>query len=195
MFRLGKPWKYLTGEEGNPARSISRWTLDIPTFEIFRSSIRDISNVGMSSVQREMHLAGYAGNIFALTSSMKPHPTKADLLEDRLINFAAKILLLAPETSRTTHARHIASQMTRSATAAAANYAEARGAESRADFVHKLRIVLKELNETTVWLELIHRTGLLPAERIAQVISENRELCRIICASVKAIRASDRQES
>ena len=49
----------------------------------------------------------------------------------------------------------------RSGTATAANYGEARGAESRTDFVHKLKIVLKELNETAVWLKLIREIGLL----------------------------------
>ena len=48
----------------------------------------------------------------------------------------------------------------RSGTAVAANYGEARGAESRTDFVHKLRVVLKELNETAVWLEVMVQASL-----------------------------------
>src|SRR5437660_1180345 len=58
-------------------------------------------------------------------------------------------------------ARHICGQILRSGTAAAANYGEARGAESRADFIHKLKIVFKELNETTIWLEVIAESSLL----------------------------------
>ena len=126
----------------------------------------------------------------SMRSLMRPHPSQADLLEERLISFAATILSLASELPWTASARHIANQIIRSATAAAANYAEARGAESRADFVHKLGIVQKELNETTVWLELISRTGLMEQVKIAPLIAENRELCRIICASVRTVHNS-----
>ena len=81
-------------------------------------------------------------------------------------------------------------QMLRSGTAAAANYGEARGAESRADFIHKLKVVFKELNETTVWLEVVGQSSLLSPEMIVAVVAENRELCRIIAASIKTARAA-----
>src|SRR6266700_1183132 len=87
-------------------------------------------------------------------------------------------------------ARHICGQILRSGTAAAANYGEARGAESRADFIHKLKIVFKELNETTIWLEVIAESSLLSPENIVAIVAENRELCRIIAASIKTARAS-----
>ena len=74
-------------------------------------------------------------------------------------------------------------------TGTAANYGEARGAESRADFIHKLKVVFKELNETTI-LEVIAQSALLAAETVAPILSENRELCRIIGASIKTARAS-----
>src|SRR5215467_2339540 len=73
--------------------------------------------------------------------------SQSDLLEKRLIEFAAAIMHFAAELPQNTAGRHIAQQILRSGTAAAPNYAEARGAESRADFVHKLGIVQKELNE------------------------------------------------
>ena len=68
---------------------------------------------------------------------------------------------------------------------------EARGAESRADFIHKLKIVFKELNETTIWLEVIGRSALLSPETIAAILAENRELCRIIGASIKTARGAE----
>ena len=80
--------------------------------------------------------------------------------------------------------------MLRSGTAAAANYGEARGAESRADFIHKLKVVFKELNETTIWLEIIRESSLLSAENTIGIVAENRELCRIIAASIKTARAT-----
>jgi four helix bundle protein len=64
--------------------------------------------------------------------------SKADELEKRLISFAAEILSLSSKLPRTPQGRHVSAQMLRSGTAAAANYGEARGAESRSDFIHKL---------------------------------------------------------
>jgi four helix bundle protein len=80
----------------------------------------------------------------------------------------------------------------RSGTACAANYGEARGAESRSDFIHKLRIVLKELNETGVWLQLIVESSWFSPEKMATIIAENDELCRIIAASIKTAGGFDR---
>ena len=92
---------------------------------------------------------------------------------------------------RNVQGRHIASQILRSGTAAAANYGEARGAESRADFIHKLRIVFKELNETTVWLRILAESSVISAENTTKIVAENRELCRIIAASIKTARSSE----
>src|SRR5688572_1413371 len=114
--------------------------------------------------------------------------SRTDQLERRFITFAATILDLSAKLPKTPQGRHICNQILRSGTAAAANYGEARGAESRADFVHKLKVVFKELNETTIWLEIIAQTSLLSTETIVAVIAENRELCRIIAASIKTAR-------
>jgi len=116
--------------------------------------------------------------------------SKADQLEERLITFAAAILSLSSKLPRTLQGRHVCSQILRSGTASAANYGEARGAESRADFIHKLRIVFKELNETTIWLEVIARSSMLPPDATAPVVAENRELCRVIATSIKTARAT-----
>jgi four helix bundle protein len=86
---------------------------------------------------------------------MSATPSRADQLEKRLISFAASILSLSSKVPRTPQGQHVCTQLLRSGTAAAENYGEARGAESRADFIHKLKVVFKELNETTIWLELI----------------------------------------
>src|SRR5688572_12263176 len=121
---------------------------------------------------------------------MNTHLSKSDQLEKRLIAFAATILALSSRLPKNPRGRHVCTQMLRSGTASAANYGEARGAESRADFIHKLKIVFKELNETTIWLELIAQGSLLSAQTTAPIVAENRELCRIIAASIKTARAS-----
>ena len=90
---------------------------------------------------------------------------------------------------RTLAGKHFAGQILRSGTSPAPNYAEARGAESQADFVHKLRIVLKELNETAVWLRILKRSHLVKTELLASIIEENRQLSMIFTASLKTSRA------
>ena len=121
-------------------------------------------------------------------SAMSANVKKAEDLERRLVLFAAQIVDVSTKLPRTIQGRHICSQIIRSGTATASNYGEARGAESRTDFVHKLKIVLKELNETSVWLQLIHETSLLSADKIVPIIAENAELCRIIAASIHTAR-------
>ena len=115
--------------------------------------------------------------------------SQADLLEDRLIQFAVRIVNLSNSLPRTPAGKHIAGQVLRSGTSPAPNYGEARGAESRADFVHKLRIVLKELNETSIWLRIIYRSRLLKGDLLADIIRENVELCRIFTSSLKTARS------
>ena len=114
----------------------------------------------------------------------------ADELEDRLVNFAVRIIKLAVCLPRTPAGKHIAGQIVRSGTSPAPNYGEARGAESRADFVHKLRIVLKELNETSIWLRIIERSSLLKRELLLEIIQENGDLCKIFAASLKTVRTA-----
>jgi len=105
--------------------------------------------------------------------------SRADELEDRLIEFAVRIVRLSSALPKTPAGKHIGGQILRSGTSPAPNYGEARGAESYADFVHKLRIVLKELNETSIWLRVNERSQLLKTELLVEITTENKDLCRI----------------
>jgi four helix bundle protein len=116
--------------------------------------------------------------------------TQSVQLEERLIEFAVLVLELSTALPKTPVNRHICSQIMRSATAPASNYAEARAAESRADFVHKLGIVHKELNETSVWLRILLRNVAEKKEKISGILAENAELARIIAASLKTAKAN-----
>ena len=113
---------------------------------------------------------------------------KGDDIEERLIDFAVRIIKLCVGLPKTPAGQHIAGQLVRSGTAPAAHYAEARGAESTKDFIHKLRLCLKELNESRVWLKIITRSDMLPASRLHDINQECDELCRIINASIKTTR-------
>jgi four helix bundle protein len=129
------------------------------------------------------------GSEAALWNSMNGQKSQADQLEERLIEFASQVIRFSTELPKTPAGRHMAIQILRSGTAPAPNYAEARGAESRADFIHKLGIVQKELNETSVWLRILSRTVAEKKENIIAILEENRELARIITASVITAKA------
>jgi four helix bundle protein len=117
---------------------------------------------------------------------------KAEEIHRRLVDLGARTTRISKILPRTDEGRYISQQLLRSGLAAAPNYAEARAAESRADFIHKLRIVLKELNETKSWLEQIVANGLFSRDKMFAVIAENQELCWIIAASIKTARRSAR---
>lgn len=111
--------------------------------------------------------------------------SQADVLENRLIDFAVRIIKLADALPETSAGKHISRQVLRSGTSPAPNYAEARGAESNADFIHKLKIALKELNETSVWLRMLCRAELMKISLVEELSDENQQLCRILNATIK----------
>jgi four helix bundle protein len=113
---------------------------------------------------------------------------QADQIEDRLIDFGARIIFLSGKLPASLAGDHITRQMLRSGTSPAPNYGEARGAESRADFVHKLGIALKELNETKVWLKMLQRARLATVETVHPVLDECQQLARLLNASIQTAR-------
>jgi four helix bundle protein len=76
----------------------------------------------------------------------------------------------------------------RCGTSAGANYEEGRGAESRADFVHKLGICWKETRESGYWLRVIHRSALVKPPLVENLIQESGELSAILAKSLKTAR-------
>ncbi len=107
-------------------------------------------------------------------------------LEDRLIEFAVAIIKLTESLPRTRAGKHVGGQLLRSGTSPASNYGEAQGAESRSDFIHKMRLSLKELRETRVWLKIIEKTKLVKTEYILiELFEENNQLISIFMASIK----------
>ncbi len=107
-------------------------------------------------------------------------------LEERLIDFAVRIIKLTEALPDTRTGNHIRGQILRSGTSPAPNYAEAQSAESRGDFVHKIKIALKELRETKVWLRMLVKASLIdPPSKLDPLIHENDELIAIFVVSVK----------
>jgi four helix bundle protein len=117
-------------------------------------------------------------------------------LEDRLIDFAVRILHVAGSLPKTKAGNHIAGQLIRCGTAPAPNYGEAQDAESRADFIHKMKVSLKELRETRIWLLIIGKANLLkPASKLEPLIDESNQLISIFVASVKTAKQNKRKNS
>jgi len=111
-------------------------------------------------------------------------------LEERLLSFAARIIRVVDALPPTRAGNHIAGQLIRCGTSPLPNHGEAQAAESRADFVHKMRVCLKELRETRRWLRLIVEASLIrPNKKVLPILAETTELIRIFYSSVRTAKA------
>jgi four helix bundle protein len=107
-------------------------------------------------------------------------------LEDRLIRFAVTIIEIAESMPATKAATHLSGQLLRSGTSPALNYGEAQSGESRKDFIHKIKIVLKELRETHICLKIIKEAKQFVSENnLKAAINECNELIAIFVKSVE----------
>ena len=107
-------------------------------------------------------------------------------LEERLVSFAVMIIDIVNELPNTKVGNHLGGQLVRSGTSPALNYGEAQSGESRKDFIHKIKIVLKELRETFICLKIIYRTKLYKTEnKINIVLKESDELISIFVKSIE----------
>ena len=107
-------------------------------------------------------------------------------LQERLVNFAVRIIKLSESLPETRAGKHVSLQILRSGTSPAANYGEAQSAESKADFVHKLKIALKELRETEIWLKIIAKSKMVDhSSQLEPLLKETDELVAIVFTSVE----------
>lgn len=114
-------------------------------------------------------------------------------LQERLLDFTARVVGLAEALPATRVGNHIGGQLVRCGTSPLANYAEAQSAESRGDFIHKMRIALKELREIAIWLQLVQRRfAMRPPHEIAPLLREGDELIAIFVASIRTAERNQR---
>ncbi len=107
-------------------------------------------------------------------------------LEERMIDFSVLIIEITRKMSDNYASNHLAKQLLRSGTSASLNYGEAQSGESRRDFIHKMKIVLKELRETLICLKIIKKAKLYKTlEKIENAESENNELISIFVKSIE----------
>lgn len=112
---------------------------------------------------------------------------KGDNIAERLLEFAVNVLRLAAHLPKNATGRHVMTQLVRAASGGGSNYEEARAAESRADFVHKVSISAKEAREALYWLRLIERAQLLETP-VAALVREADELVAILTSSAKTAK-------
>ena len=113
-------------------------------------------------------------------------------LKERLGDFAVIIIRTAESLPKTRAGNHIAVQLIRCGTSPAPNYGEAQRAESRSDFIHKMKVCLKELRETRIWLLMMVKANLIrPASKLEPLVHENNELISIFVTSVKTARQKE----
>ncbi len=107
-------------------------------------------------------------------------------LEERLLEYSVRIIKIVEQLPNSRVGNHVAGQLLKSGTSPYPNHGEAQAAESPKDFIHKLRIALKELRETQRWLKLIQRVPLLNAsDLLDNTLQETVELIKIFVASIK----------
>lgn len=146
---------------------------------------------------REDRQSGYAAERKAKTLNVERRTSNVELrtggnvnatrhdLEERLLEYAVRVIRLVVALPATKAGRHVADQLLRCGTSPLANHGELQGAESRRDFIHKLGICLKEIRETQRWLRLIHRVPLLDPAKIDPLLNETDALIRIFVSSVR----------
>lgn len=137
----------------------------------------------MSSLVESPTIFGNACGAFFETVLMK-----GDDIARRLLDFAAGVHELLKQLPKERAARHISDQLWRSATSGGSNYGEARSAESRRDFAHKVGLAAKEVREAGYWLGLIECARLAPETSTRPLINESNELVAILISSAKTAR-------
>ncbi|TDU43916.1 four helix bundle protein [Gelidibacter sediminis] len=107
-------------------------------------------------------------------------------LEERLIQFAVNVILISGKIDGGFASQHLSKQLIRSATASALNYGEAQSAESSRDFLHKMKLCLKELRESLVNLKIQKGAALIQdIEKVEVLLKENNELIAIFVSSIR----------
>ncbi len=117
---------------------------------------------------------------------------KGDDIADRLLRFARRVLRICRKLPDDFAGKHVSKQLIRSSSGAGSNYEEARGAESSADFVHKLGVSRKEMRESLYWLRLSDGE-LLEDEEIGSLTREANELTAILTSSMKTAKSGSRK--
>jgi len=135
-------------------------------------------------------LKGGTPNAQRLTPNAKRRGEGISSRSSRLLEYAARVIRLVDALPATRAGRHVADQLLRCGTSPLANHGELQGAESRKDFIHKLGLCLKEIDEAWRWLRLIRSVPMLPPKKIDPLLTETEELIKIFAASIRTAKGN-----
>jgi four helix bundle protein len=166
------------------------------TFNV-QQRARNIQSAATGRVNENASAYGSGDKSASTPNAQRPTPNvqrkSAEFdLEQRLLEFSARIIRLVDALPNTRAANHLAGQLLRSGTSPYGNHGEVEAAESRKDFVHKLKICLKELKETKRWLKLVLLVEMLSAAKMTPILRENEELVKIFFSSVRTAEKNAR---
>ena len=116
-------------------------------------------------------------------------------LSKRLFAYGGRVIRLVESLPKTLVGRRVGDQLLRSGMSAGANYEEARGAESKDDFVHKLQISLKEMRESNYWLRMLVTSEKVSAERMAGLLDESDQLRAILSKAVATAKGKAKEHA
>ena len=112
-------------------------------------------------------------------------------LSDRLLEYSARIIRLTEALPTTRAGNHVAGRLLRSGTSPYPNHGEAQAVESPRDFIHKMKVCLKELRESERWIKLIIRVPMIqPVEKMNDILTETDELTRIFVSSIQTAESN-----
>lgn len=116
-------------------------------------------------------------------------------LQKRLVSFAILIMEIVETLPKTYTGKHFSNQLVRSGTSPAFQYGEAQSGESRKDFIHKMKIGLKELRESFIALTIIKEKPLLEHPKVDQALTECDELISIFFTSIDTAKRNMRNRN
>ena len=113
---------------------------------------------------------------------------KENTIKDKSFAFALRIVKLYQYLTEQKKEFVLSKQLLRSGTAIGALVREAQQAESKADFIHKLSIALKEANESDYWLELLHQSGYIDSKGFQSISADSEELLKLLTSIIKTTK-------
>ncbi len=113
---------------------------------------------------------------------------KGDDISERFLDFAVRIIRLVQALPKNFVGKHVGGQLVRCGTSGGSNYEEARGAESKPDFIHKMSVSWKETRESCYWLRIVQKAQLVRPSRVDSLLQGASELTAFLARSLMTLR-------
>lgn len=118
---------------------------------------------------------------------------KKIIIEEKCMNFSVEVVNLMKQILKVRHEYKMSDQMMRAGTAVGASYGEAQYAESDSDYVHKLKVAMKECHDVIYWIELMQRSGIVTEEQYTRLYDDANEIQVMMGAAVRTVRGKKKE--